>query len=566
MDIRIGSRSQPETEVLIVKRKVIAIGLDSAPRELLSEWMANGHLPNLKRLRGQGGWADLKGVPFGVAEASWTVLWTGCHARTHGYWSQLDYLPERYGAAWHYTYDYQEFPPFYALGPSRRVCAFDIPQVQLSDAVNGYQVLAYGAHSPQTARVSRPADLLDRVIEQHGDHPAILNDFARIWRADSLKSLHKRLVTGAERRGAICRDLLREDDWDLFLTVFGEVHSGGHHFWHLNQPDHPWYQYPASIKEDLMLDTACAVDRAVGTVLDAADENTAVVAFSQEGLAPNNLDIPSMAFLPELLYRMNFPGKTCLHGTASPTNAPVPPEIRFPISLGWTRDIWARRSDDSALRRVLRHALPMEMAQKVLRVIGDDPDGLDYPKNHDCYIQVPLWYSKFWPQMKAFALPSFGDGYVRLNLKGREPNGIVHPDDYDAVCDEVAEAILALRNPRTGRPLAADVIRPRSGPFEDDAKAHPADLGVLWHAEPADIAEHPRHGRIGPFPHRRSGGHNDHAFMIVRAPGIAPGSNLADGHTVDVSATILDLMGLPLTGNRDGRSLLPRHVTSSVVA
>ncbi|MFA7429328.1 MAG: alkaline phosphatase family protein [Rhodospirillaceae bacterium] len=548
-----------------MKRKVIAIGLDSAPRELLSEWMADGHLPVLARLRGQGAWADLKGVPFGVAEASWTVMWTGCHARKHGYWSQLDYLPDRYGADWHYTYDYEEFPPFYAVGRGHRVCAFDVPQVRLSDDVNGYQVLAYGAHSPQTPRVSRPSDLLARVIQKHGDHPAILNDYARIWRADSLRRLHRRLVEGAARRGRICRDLLSEEDWDLFLTVFGEVHSGGHHFWHLSQPDHPWYQHPASITEDLMLDTARAVDRAVGDVLSVADETTAVVAFSQEGLAPNNLDIPSMAFLPELLFRMNFPGQSCLDGTISPTNAPVPPEIRYPISLGWTRDMWARRSDDSALRRFLRHALPMEMVQKVLRVIGDDPNGLEYPKDHDCYIQVPLWYSKFWPRMKAFALPSFGDGYVRLNLMGREPNGIVNPADYDAVCDEITNAIMALRNPRTGRPMAAAVVRPRSGPYENDTKAHPADLGVLWHPEPADIAEHPRHGRIGPFPHRRSGGHNDHAFMIVKAPGVAPGSRLPDGHTVDVSATILDLMGLPMTGNRDGRSLLSRRVESSVV-
>ncbi|MGC2856365.1 alkaline phosphatase family protein [Novispirillum sp. DQ9] len=549
-----------------MKRKVIAIGLDSAPRELYRDWMAAGELPTLSQLRRQGAWADLKGVPFGVAEASWTVLWTGCHARKHGYWSQLDYLPERYTADWHYTYDYEEFPPFYALGEKHRVCAFDIPQVRLSDTVNGYQVLAYGAHSPQTPRVSSPGDLLARIIRKYGDHPAILNDYARIWRADSLRRLHRRLVTGAQRRGQICRDLLAEEDWDLFLTVFGEVHSGGHHFWHLSQSDHPWYRHPPSIKENLMLDTARAVDRAMGHMLAAVPEDTAIVAFSQEGLAPNNLDIPSMAFLPELLYRMNFPGETCLHGGSGPTNAPVPPEIRFPISLGWTRDIWARRSDDSALRRFLRHALPMEMVQKVLRVIGDDPKGLDYPKNHDCYIQVPLWYSKFWPQMKAFALPSFGDGYVRLNLKGREPNGIVDPDDYDAVCDEIAEAILALRNPRTGRPLAADVIRPRRGPFENDAKAHPADLGVLWRTEPADIAEHPRLGRIGPFPHRRSGGHNDEAFMVVRAAGVPAGGTLPEGNTVDVSATILDLLGLPFGGNRDGRSLLPRRVTSSVVA
>ena len=39
--------------------------------------------------------------------------------------------------------------------------------------------------------------------------------------------------------------------------------------------------------------------------------------------------------------------------------------------------------------------------------------------------QVAYWYRKFWPRMPYFALPSFADGHVRVNLRGRGQAGRV---------------------------------------------------------------------------------------------------------------------------------------------
>ena len=39
-------------------------------------------------------------------------------------------------------------------------------------------------------------------------------------------------------------------------------------------------------------------------------------------------------------------------------------------------------------------------------------------------------YQRYWHWMPAFALPSFYDGRVRINLRGREASGIVIPADY----------------------------------------------------------------------------------------------------------------------------------------
>ena len=46
---------------------------------------------------------------------------------------------------------------------------------------------------------------------------------------------------------------------------------------------------------------------------------------------------------------------------------------------------------------------------------------------------LPLWSRRMhdWPNTKYFALPMDYNGYVRLNLKGREQQGCVDPGDAD---------------------------------------------------------------------------------------------------------------------------------------
>jgi predicted AlkP superfamily phosphohydrolase/phosphomutase len=85
-----------------------------------------------------------------------------------------------------------------------------------------------------------------------------------------------------------------------------------------------------------------------------------------------------------------------------------------------------------------------------------------------------------WSQTRAFALPTDQNGWIRVNLAGRERDGIVAPDRYEAVCDEIEAAIRGLAD-EDGRPLAEHVLRPATG------GAPPAvlpDVVVHW-GEPA---------------------------------------------------------------------------------
>lgn len=544
------------------KAPVIAIGLDSGDIDLCNRWMADGRMPHLSRLRERGTSIVLQNAETNMAETSWTNFAAGAPPEDTGYWSQLRLLADSYAMSEVGTYPFDEFPPFYALGQDYKVATIDIPQTRLTDAVNGVQLLAYGAHSAYAKPSSNPPDLLARIIERYGPHPTFDKDKSRLWRKSSMEKLAAGLKTGCARRADICADLLREQEWDLFIVVFSELHSGGHYLMHIGSPEHP---LNATFGEsfyggDPLAEIATVVDDGIGKIVGAAPDDATFVVFSPEGMVPNNTDIGSMLFLPELLYRWNFPGKMALRGAPQGDNHPPEAPITHPYSFGWARKCWSLKHDPNALRRALRRILPVEFGRIMERILGT-PEGVGFINDYDPWFQPAMWYSDHWPQMKAFALPSYSDGYVRINLKGRDPHGIVDPKDYDAVCDELANEILHMRDARTGAPVATEVIR--TGAQDGDAKRSDADLVVKWTPVPADCVTTGSFGRMGPVPFSRAGGHNSIGFAIAAGPEIDRHGGIdRQGRLIDLAPTLLELTGAPIPGRLPGRSLLTHRETA----
>ena len=396
------------------------------------------------------------------------------------------------------AYDYAEHPAFHALGEGRRVAAVDVPQTRLSPDVAGPQVVGWGAHEPRQPSCSSPPELFGELVARHGRHPALRKDHATFWNPVAVARLRRALRIGIRRRVAICADLLAREPWDLFVTVFSETHSAGHHLWQLSEATgHPLYR---ERRDDPLLEVFQAVDRAVQEVVAAAGDDAAVVVFSPYGME-SATELPSIVFLPELCYRLSFPGRQAL-GPGG--DGPPPPVLRRPRALTWERWMWGNRDRAGS-------------------------EGLRPPR--DCgelSYQPAMWYSDLWPRMRAFALPGGVEGYVRVNLAGRERGGIVPADQYEAVCAELEERLHELRDARTGRPIVSEVLRTRSGPHDRALELPDADLVVCWASGAWDVVDSPAVGRIGPVPFARTGSHVDRGFITVRGPGAAPGSRLAE--------------------------------------
>jgi predicted AlkP superfamily phosphohydrolase/phosphomutase len=214
----------------------------------------------------------------------------------------------------------------------------------------------------------------------------------------------------------------------------------------------------------------------------------------------------------------------------------------------------AGRFRDQVRRQALVRVPGLVAASRRLRRrdVEQEPETDRHPDEIGDYrtpvdLHVACRYRALWPRMKAFAVPTNTHGRVRINLRGRERDGVVAPDAYDAVCDEVEAAVRACRNPRTGGSVVEDVVR-----LGDEDPS--ADLLIVW-KDCADALEHPEAGLIGPVPYGRTGSHSTRGFAFIAGYGI-PYSDLGERPAADLTPTIVALLGGEPPGDMQGRPLL----------
>lgn len=559
-----------------MKHPVVAIGLDAADPAFLEPWMDKGYLKNLARIRQGGAYGQLHGyvnyktgpVEFSSTEPLWVQFSTGCLPEKTGFWDTVTYDPKTYTVgcdAYYGGYDYKEYEPFYALGDDYRVAAFDVPVSGLSKNLNGVQVLGWGGHFPFVPSVSEPANLLPEIMENYGPNPVLRRDSGNWWHDKYKAWVQQAIADSLATRTKICHDLMQRDRWDLFIAGFGETHTAGHDLYDRSQADHLLYEHNSQngTAPDLMLEAYQRVDQAVGEVLKAAPEDAYIMVFSVHGMGANLTDQLSMFFLAEVMYRYNFPGKVAL--APGQLGTTPPPPVAKPIRNSWAGEIWRKVYEPNPLKRLLNNWIPKQFLEQ-----GQHGLLSPYPLLRD---RVELgwmpafWYKPLWPQMKAFALPAFADGHIRINLKGREKDGIVDPADYDQVCSEIEAVLYRLTDGRTGKPLVDRVVRTRLNPLDNDPKLPDPDLVVCWHEIPTDVVDSPDYGRIGPVTLNRPGGHRARGMLLLQGPGVEAGTVIQDGAPVDLAPTILNLMGAPIPDYLDGKPLIqPAELATPVEA
>ena len=147
---------------------------------------------------------------------------------------------------------------------------------------------------------------------------------------------------------------------------------------------------------------------------------------------------------------------------------------------------------------------------------------------------------------------------VVLNVKGREPEGIVDPEDYERVRRDLAARLAAIPDEQ-GRDIGTVVylpeeVYPQVKGIAPDLIVHFGDLfwrsvGTVGGSEGVHTFEND----TGPD----DANHAQDGLFVAAGPGIAPGTRL-DAHLLDIAPTVLELMGIAPTADMRGRSLVAR--------
>ena len=261
-----------------------------------------------------------------------------------------------------------------------------------------------------------------------------------------LKELAADSMTGIKLRGQLAERLLREMQPDISIIVFTETHESGHCLWQTIEPAHPLFQenFFAGYGDirPTITEIYQEVDRQIGKLIGAVDSGAAVMVFALHGMGPAR-GVPT--FL-----------------------APMMRDAGFSPVADFQNQSWTGRA--LQLLSVAKRGLPAALKKMYYRVM---------PRSAVLRWATPTMMPQYdWPRTRAFSLVTEQHGSIRINLIGREAQGIVPAADYENVCREVEQWLRSLRT-IDGEKLAREVIRTAATADEALARRIP-DVLAHW--------------------------------------------------------------------------------------
>ncbi|HEY7218964.1 MAG TPA: alkaline phosphatase family protein [Candidatus Binatia bacterium] len=495
--------------------RMLILGLDAADPALIEKWCDEGILPALKFLRAQGAWVRLQHDGAMPSASVWPSIYSGTYPGKHGIYNGLQLAPGKRQVRLLEPSECAR-PPFWQIidQSGKASIIVDVPFSYPLKDFRGIQILDWGSYERHYESHSLPREILTEICQRFGSYP-----FGHEMSRDAPASMRHfsraraQLLAGAALKGSVVKWLTSDRPWDLFMAVFSETHPAGHYFWTSDGNGHG--RSPGAARAQLtttMQDVYKAIDGEIGKIIDGIDENVTLVVLSGQGMGPNNA---RWHVIPEVLSELGVLALNTKNGRNHRLG-----ELRDSIPLRW--------------RRSISRQLPGRWRDRL--------------RTHWATARID------WSRTRAFHLPTDQLGYVRINLRGREPQGIVEPGaDYRDLCDTISDALKGLVDTHTGRKIVREVFR-ADQLFPGPARHRLPDLLVSWQDEPGQQTLSARFDGVNGALDMRAGNHRPEGFAVFYGRGVCHGQ-FSQGHIVDLAPTVLTYFGLTPPADMDGRAL-----------
>ena len=497
--------------------RVLVIGIDGATFDLVRPWTEQGELPNLARLMAEGVHGPLESTLPPVTSPAWPTFATGKNPGKHGV---FDFIRPMGGQFELVNAASLEAPTLWTIlsNAGHTVGVMNVPVTYPPSPVNGFVIA--GMLSPIAGTFTYPADLLDQYAGQMPPYRIAPNiqykeGNEEVFTAD--------LLDLVDRRGSYGLRLMEDHPYDFLMFHFQATDVLQHALWKFIDPSHPRYDAKgAAAFSPAFKRIYQRIDDYIGQMLERLADDTTVIVMSDHGFGPLHHTVNVNLFLLDQGLLKLKRGVWTRLKTGLFRAGLTPASIWHLIErAGLQNYVW--QVSKSTRNKVVSKFLSF-----------DDVD---------------------WSRTLAYSIGHVGQIYI--NLKDREPGGIVERGaEYEAVRQRVINALQQLRHPQTGKPMVDEVIpgdRVVSGPYASrSADLHLVLDGYRAIAFPLFAADR----RIVTRQIRGdSGCHRRHGILIAWGAGIRSGEQVENTRIMDLTPTILHLMGLPVPEDMDGRVL-----------
>lgn len=456
------------------KRKLMIMGLDSAPPELMLEKFRD-ELPNIRGLMEHGVYARMRSSDPPITIPAWMVMVTSRNPGSLGLYGFRHRKGYSYTDGWianSLSVKAEKIWDVLARA-GKKVCVVGVPPTYPPIHVNGELISCF--ITPDANReYTHPPELKREIEALVGPYPFDV-EFRTDQRDQLLKDLHQ--MTDTHFR--VIEHLMTTRPWDFFMFVEIGLDRMHHAFWKYYDKEHPKHE-PGNQYENAMLDYYKRLDEHVGRLLRKIDDDTIVVVVSDHGVK-------------------GMRGAFCVNE-------------------------WLIREGYLVLKERPQSVVELEKA------------AVD------------------WSRTKAWA---WGGYYARVffNVKGREPQGIIEPRDFEDERDKLARRLEQITDP-SGRRMETraykpEMLYPVSIGDRPDLMVYFDDLywrsaGTLGHSD-IYLSEND----TGPD----DAVHSQHGTFILHDSKLKQRGQIADIDIIDIAPTLLERMKIPIPSSMEGKPI-----------
>jgi len=482
--------------------RVLILGLDGATWRILDLLLETGELPNLSALIKQGARGILYSSIPPLTAPAWATFQTGANPGKHGIFD-FRIFDRTKRKLWLVSARDLKLPTLWhvASQAGRRVLAINVPMTYPPQPVNG--IIIGGLLAGREDRtLLYPPDRYDDILGKHQDYrisPPLLSRRGLMGR----RAFVDACIAVERARCELALDLIKREPWHLCMIQNQSLDYIQHAYYHLMDRSAPEFD-PVAHRDVLRFYKA--MDENIGRLVEAVPDSTDIVILSDHGFKLQH----RLIHLASWLRKEGF----------------MEEKIGFRQRLLQV----IRAMDRLKLRRHFAHWILKDKRSRFSAAAQAAINRID------------------WDRSRAFAIIGSVFGCLHINHS---------LDGDDKLTDELAQRLLELTDPRSGRKVVKRIRFGRDvyhGPFAlngPDLIAEPEEDYSF--GAPSLIAHQEVFTDID-FDLEIPGGHHPAGIIIWAGNGVRREYNL-QAELMDVAPTVLARLGISIPDYMDGKAL-----------
>lgn len=503
--------------------KVVIVGLDGATFDLIEPWVEQERLPTFKKLMEGGAWGRLKTTVPPLTPCAWSSFMTGKNPGKHGQFSFYK-LNESYGLDINWG-EYRTEETIWGIlsREGKRCCVINVPLTYPPHKVNGYMVSGFTTPSLDS-NFTYPGKLKRELLKAIPEF-RISEDSRYSERRQDKKRFAQDIAELAETQEKVACYLIEKEDWDFFMITFMAPDHIQHFYWKYMDKSHPDYEPDEEFK-DKILEIYIQIDSILNRLIQRLSQDTILVLMSDHGFGTFIKDVNVNQWLKDKGYlKLRRSPATELKGLLRFLSITPESVIKIALKMGMGRLAALGQSGAAGLpKRIL--------------------DSIGY-----------TWKDMDWNRTKAYSFGFYGE--IFINLKGRDPQGSVGPDEYAELREEIIADLRMIKVPDSGERLVDEVWTKEELYWGKKTDLFP-DISFRmrdYSYAPSGMLAFPSGKIFSPPKTLKSGEHRGHGIFLAYGKDVKKGYKVDNADIIDLAPTILELMGMDIPPDMDGKVL-----------